>query len=369
MSKVLCTVQREQAGSDSYNRFEYQVHWIVYHIVKEIGQNSSDVVFCEFHDDMSQRREGEEIKYDFYQIKTNDTFSEWTIARMSKRDKKKDGTYKKSFLGYMFANFLMFESECNNCYFVSNKDFDIDIKTWQAIIEDEMLLKEENNELYEKLKERIKQEYENDSLQNFDETYDNFIQHTFVRKSELQLESYEKQVEGFFFECMRDRDIPTNAAFSLFEQILTLVRRKSKNEVQIPISYTRLVEEKGIRVNEIEEKLDNKIQSQGKYKEFENYLVSRGMDKNNIDLMIECKRTIDSKILAITNLKDQKIILHIRELILVNNVQNTNNTKFDNFVVECMKSLENEGLSSMWLTKSLIEVLVYEYCYENSKRD
>lgn len=30
MSSVLTVEQREQAGSDSYNRFEYQVHWIVY---------------------------------------------------------------------------------------------------------------------------------------------------------------------------------------------------------------------------------------------------------------------------------------------------------------------------------------------------
>lgn len=29
MSSVLTVEQREQAGSDSYNRFEYQVHWIV----------------------------------------------------------------------------------------------------------------------------------------------------------------------------------------------------------------------------------------------------------------------------------------------------------------------------------------------------
>lgn len=28
MSSVLIVEQREQAGSDSYNRFKYQVHWI-----------------------------------------------------------------------------------------------------------------------------------------------------------------------------------------------------------------------------------------------------------------------------------------------------------------------------------------------------
>lgn len=34
MSSVLTVEQREQAGSDSYNRFEYQVHWIDVNDVK-----------------------------------------------------------------------------------------------------------------------------------------------------------------------------------------------------------------------------------------------------------------------------------------------------------------------------------------------
>ena len=36
MSIVLTTEQREQSGSDSYNRFEYQVHWIVCHIIGKL---------------------------------------------------------------------------------------------------------------------------------------------------------------------------------------------------------------------------------------------------------------------------------------------------------------------------------------------
>ena len=38
MSIVLTTEQREQAGSDSYNRFEYQVHWIVCHIIGKLQE-------------------------------------------------------------------------------------------------------------------------------------------------------------------------------------------------------------------------------------------------------------------------------------------------------------------------------------------
>ena len=53
-SNVLTVEQREQAGSDSYNRFEYQVHWIVYHIIEKLHEKAECIVFCEFHDDMAE---------------------------------------------------------------------------------------------------------------------------------------------------------------------------------------------------------------------------------------------------------------------------------------------------------------------------
>ena len=46
MSIVLTVEQREQAGSDSYNRFEYQVHWIVCHIIGKLQDDAECIVFC-----------------------------------------------------------------------------------------------------------------------------------------------------------------------------------------------------------------------------------------------------------------------------------------------------------------------------------
>lgn len=103
MSKVLTIEQREQAGSDSYNRFEYQVHWIVCHIIGKLQEDTACIVFCEFHDDMAEFSPNNQ-QYQFFQIKTKEDSSDWTIAEMSKREKKKDGGYKKSFLGFIFYN-------------------------------------------------------------------------------------------------------------------------------------------------------------------------------------------------------------------------------------------------------------------------
>ena len=107
MSKVLTTEQREQAGSDSYNRFEYQVHWIVCHIIGRLQEDAECIVFCEFHDDMAEFSPSNQ-QYQFFQIKTKEDSSDWTIAEMSKREKKKTGGYKKSFLGFIFYNYLVF---------------------------------------------------------------------------------------------------------------------------------------------------------------------------------------------------------------------------------------------------------------------
>lgn len=113
MSSVLTVEQREQAGSDSYNRFEYQVHWIVCHIIGKLQEDAECIVFCEFHDDMAEFSPNNQ-QYQFFQIKTKEDSSDWTIAEMSKREKKKSGSYKKSFLGFIFYNYLTFGAECSH---------------------------------------------------------------------------------------------------------------------------------------------------------------------------------------------------------------------------------------------------------------
>ena len=67
MSSVLTVEQREQAGSDSYNRFEYQVHWIVCHIIGKLQEDAECIVFCEIHDDMAEFSPNNQ-QYQFFQI-------------------------------------------------------------------------------------------------------------------------------------------------------------------------------------------------------------------------------------------------------------------------------------------------------------
>ena len=84
MSIVLTVEQREQAGSDSYYRFEYQVHWIVCHIIGKLQDDAECIVFCEFHDDMAEFSPNNQ-QYQFYQIKAKEDPSDWPMAAATNR--------------------------------------------------------------------------------------------------------------------------------------------------------------------------------------------------------------------------------------------------------------------------------------------
>lgn len=250
MEKILSHELREQAGSRSYNRFDYQVHWIVYHMINEYKKNSQFLILCEYHDDMAKITDFSSNCAEFFQIKTSENYSEWTLGRLTKTTKKKGGGIKHSFLGFIFYNFLQFESECSKCHFVSNIGMDSRLLEWQALIEDNKVLKDKNVELYNEIKEIIRGEYKEEiSLETFEETFDRFIQNAFVYYGDLTLQNYEKVVAGEFFNLLENDDLYTSSSNKILRDIIEVVRKKSKTEIELPISLTRLEQEKGISSN------------------------------------------------------------------------------------------------------------------------
>ncbi len=365
MSIVLTTEQREQAGSDSYNRFEYQVHWIVCHIIGKLQDNMECIVLCEFHDDMAEFSTDNQ-RFQFYQIKTKEDSSDWTVAEMSKREKKKSGGYKKSFLGFIFYNYLTFGTECSHCHFVSNNDFDKEVLLWQAIIEDGNKLKTENITLYEKIKGRIKEEFTNDMPSNFDTVFDTFIQNTFVYKSDLQLVTYENQTKGEFFNHLADKNIPTNTANLIFQQLINDVRKKSKEKIQVPTSMKRLVEKKGIDVAQIGRKIDGNIKNSGNYDAFYQYLLTKSLSENDIQRIERAKTLHDARWLDVNDFKYQKIVVVLRQVIFTY-CEASDSDGFDEELKRlCSQELKKNNLLSESLDKSLVEVLYYEQRYSRN---
>ncbi len=359
MSKVLSQPQREQAGSDSYNRFEYQVHWIVCHIIGKLQEDAECIVFCEFHDDMAEFSLDDK-KYQFFQIKTKEDSSDWTIAEMSKREKQKNGDYKKTFLGFIFYNYLMFGEECSHCHFVSNNDFDREVSLWQSYIEDGKCLIAEDIDLYNKIKGRIEEEFSDDMPSNFDLIFDKFIQNTFIYKSELQLSTYESQVAGEFFSHLADKNIPVNTANLIFQQLLNDVRKKSKEKISAPISMKRLVEKKGVVISQIGKKIDGNIRNSGNYNEFHNYLVNQTLSEKDIHRIETAKTFHDARWLDVNDVKYQEIVVVLRKIITTY-CESLEENGFDDAIKSlCVQELQRKKLLSDSFDETLIEVLYYE---------
>ena len=358
-SRVLTIEQREQAGSDSYNRFEYQVHWIVCHIIGKLQEDAECIVFCEFHDDMAEFSPNDQ-QYQFFQIKTKEEPSDWTIAEMSKREKQKGGGYKKSFLGFIFYNYLIFGTECSHCHFVSNNDFDKEILLWQSYIEDGKRLQAENSELYDKIKGRIKNEFSNDMPSNFDCVFDEFIQRTFIHKSELQLKTYDSQAMGKFFNHLADKNIPSNTANLIFQQLLNDVRKKSKEKIKVPISMKSLVEKKGIDIAQIGKKIDRNIKNSGDYDAFHNFLIAEELAEKDIRRIEAAKTLHDARWLDVRDVRYQEIVIILRKSISTYCESFKTNKVNEGLKKFCNQELQNHNLMSDSLDKSLIEVLYYE---------
>lgn len=365
MSRVLTTEQREQAGSDSYNRFEYQIHWIVCHIIGKLKDGAECIIFCEFHDDMAEFSPNEQ-QYQFYQIKTKEISLDWTIAELSKREKNRSGGYKKSFLGFIFYNYLTFGTECSHCHFVSNNDFDKEVLSWQAIIEDGKKLQREDIKLYTKIKSRIKDEFNNDIPSNFDSVFDSFIQYTFIHKSDLQLTTYESQTKGEYFNHLADKNISANTANFIFEQLLNDVRKKSKEKIKVPISMKSLVEKKGIDVAQVGKKIDNNIQNNGNYDAFHQFLMNQSITKEDIHRIEAAKMLHDTRWLDVSDIKYQTIVVLLRQVISTYFESSDMGIFNDRLKKICDQELKKNNLLSDSLDKSLVEVLYYEQKYSRN---
>ena len=106
MSSVLTVEQREQAGSDSYNRFEYQVHWIVCHIIGKLQEDAESLL--DILDDMSNSPDNpfkmSDIKVALKAYDNDDSvrwsprmIQHWTDIQMreTKRNRRKQNTHLK----------------------------------------------------------------------------------------------------------------------------------------------------------------------------------------------------------------------------------------------------------------------------------
>ncbi|MBO0995683.1 dsDNA nuclease domain-containing protein [Bacillus sp. SD088] len=365
MKNILGSELREQAGSDSYNRFDYQAHWIVYHMINEYKMNTEFFIFCEFHDDMAKTTLSSNPDCaEFFQIKTTELYKEWTLSRLTKTTKKSNGGVKHSFLGFIFYNFLKFEDECSKCHFVSNIKMDKQISSWQAIIEDEKSLKKEDESIYKEIRNSLRKEYKDLEQVKFDFVFDKFIQNTFIYHGDLPLENYDKVVAGEFFHMLDNKEIFTSNSNKILRDIIEEVRKKSKKKIAMPISYKSLKEAKGISSSiftKLKEQINTTPHNSEMYDQIEEFLGDNDYPVQQCRLIVRQLKKHHMRMLDINNSLYQDTtnkVLEIIDTTLEENYDKISDLKFlsKNVHANCEGALFEDSN----FNKVLVEALLYE---------
>ena len=168
------------------------------------------------------------------------------------------------------------------------------------------------------------------------------------------------QTKGEFFSHLADKNIPTNTANLILQQLLNDVRKKSKEKIKVPISKKSLVEKKGIDVAQIGKKIDGNIKNSGNYNAFHDYLITQALSDNDICRIEAAKTLHDAKWLDVKDVRYQEIVIILRKTISTY----CESFKANEFSGElkrlCIQELQKHNLLSDSLDKSLIEVLYYE---------
>jgi hypothetical protein len=376
MKNILAAQLREKAGSDSYNRYEYQAHWIVYHMLDNFQKQKDFLVFCEFHDDMAESEHSNSPNcLEFFQVKTSATKKTWSLKSLFQKSKRSNGTYKNSFLGFIFYNFHKFSNDCSKCHFITNISFDTDILKWQSIIKDGKTLEIEDFDLFNKIKALAQKEYPKLSKTEFEEVFNRFVQNTHFNKSPLTLEGHVDQVKGIFFEVASKFNLDMKSGYLLLTTIVESVRKKTKTIISTPISYEDLKDQKGIS-SDIFKQLQTTFSTIPKhneiYKRIKDFLTQNGFLDFQINAILRKLNKHHKKIVDVSDTLYQdtiRLFIEQTELLIEEKFEEMSDFSKLNFLLEQLITTFSSKPRHQEIDTMLLRGVFYETILSTESND
>lgn len=232
---------RENSGSRSANRFDYQKNWSLCELLSLHSKNDDYLMVFEHHEDIvvfdSEKSPSSAI---FYQVKTKYT-GNWTIASLSKVDKNGQSILKKLYTNYDyfpdFVDELVFSSNSGLSGYLANGEKALNSKTINFL------------QLSNKDKETVRYAVEGNSKVFCDIKGLNKIT---VKLAGLSLEDHTAITKGKLVEFF-EREYPENTVHValIYKTIFDEIRRKTNCE-QSCTNPHELIEKKAISQSEFQ---------------------------------------------------------------------------------------------------------------------
>lgn len=152
--------QREKAGAETFEKYQYQYHWALYRVLSDHDMSKEYAVFVELHEDVviADSLNPEKATFEFNQVKTDSlTFTTHKLVLQKKNGKSVLGKLISSGLGKPFNSKISFYN------LIALNDFKLELKEPGVKLEKISLRDLSENQL-ELLEKEIKKELEIDSI-------------------------------------------------------------------------------------------------------------------------------------------------------------------------------------------------------------
>jgi hypothetical protein len=300
---------RENSGSKSANRFDYQKNWALCKILELHLSGKNYLLVLDFHEDvLVLDSETDPTKIQFYQIKTTQQ-GHWTLTQLLGQKEGKRSKKLPSKIGKLYSNKIKFPDTSKSFHFVSNGYFKVKLNSnknpydCNSICINQLDKKQKDNFCSKLAKElKIKKTDVNQQI-------------IFLEITDLSLRSHNDHAQGKLVEFLNKiRPQRKYAVQVIYNVLFDEIKRRTDYEQQITSfdecknkksicksSFDKILEEiePTISMDKIWEELSPQLSTEGweikeklKLKEnWDKYEIER-MNKTNIILQLLKKKII-----------------------------------------------------------------------------
>ncbi|QKX06762.1 DUF4297 domain-containing protein [Aquimarina sp. TRL1] len=338
LTKKLKTITpRENSGSVSSNRFDFQKNWAICKLI-ELSEKEDFLLAFEFYEDIIVFDSSKDPNtIDFFQVKTKGKGRHSISSLLT----KKNGS---SILGKLFNNKLNFNDETNSLNIISNCDYKLALKDG-VDFGIKICCSELDNIETKKIAEKLSNELSISWLKEY-------LEILFLEKSDLTLEHHSdltQQKLNKFIES-KHADIKFNPSLA-YNTIFDEVKRKNNIERKLS-SFEEIVQYKSFSKTDFEEIIAIVASEPNRFKKLKSEILNR-LDSENAPMNFrrffqKNWANIEVEYLKPNNLLFRKIVN------VINKVIDENEDLLNDNLSNSMESIYDEVMENKFIKEQFV---------------
>lgn len=210
---------RERAGSRTANAFDFQKNWALC-LLLDCHENRSDyLIILDYHEDIVLFDEETNAKTaEFFQVKTNTNYSDWTVKKITNKNKG-----EMTIIGKLYDNKMKFDLYTKSLNFVSNAKYKFELanNSIKSTDKDIICVEELDKDSIQTLITAIRQDHNLTNDPDFEKI-------TFFKVTDLPITGHDTYTKGKLADFL-DRLLPNKKCnpIPLYKTLFSEISRKT----------------------------------------------------------------------------------------------------------------------------------------------